>query len=130
GADLLAPRLAEAARQLAPVVAAVEPAARRAWAVRARHAAALEAPVLSHENAIASIAIEWLAATSFATDRLLQSDATREVDLLIVVEGLRQEPLAHAIAGRFEGRAESLSLAAEAPPGRIALHEAADPSDE
>jgi ATP-dependent helicase/nuclease subunit B len=131
-ADLLAPRLVETAGQLAGVVAAVEPAARRAWAARVRQAVALafDAPMLSHESALATIAIEWVAASSFATDRLLRADVADEIDLLVVVRGLREEPVASAIAARLADKVETLSLLAEAPLGLIAGHEADDPSDE
>ena len=130
--ELLAPRLVEAAGQLAPVACAVEPGARRAWAARARHgvAPAFDAPMLAHEGAIAGIAIEWVAASAFATDRLLDAAVAREIDLLLVVPGLREDPLATAIAQRLGERAEVLPLDAQAPLGRIAMHEAEDPADE
>jgi ATP-dependent helicase/nuclease subunit B len=131
-ADLLAQRLVDAAGQLKDVAAAIEPAARRAWASRMRDAIAsgFDSPALSHEAAVAAIAIEWVASSSFATDRLLLADISREIDLLLVVQGLREEPLAAAIAARMPGKAQVLRLIAEGPPGRIALHEAADPADE
>jgi ATP-dependent helicase/nuclease subunit B len=130
-ADLLAPRLVEAARQLAPVAAAVEPRDRGSWAQSARHAVNVPAPVLAHESAVAAIAIEWLAASTFPSDGLLlDADRLALLELLVVVEGLRQEPLAQAIAARVPGRVEVLSFLAPAPAGRVALHAAADPSDE
>jgi ATP-dependent helicase/nuclease subunit B len=131
-ADLLAPRVVDAAGQLAGIAAAIEPAARKAWATRSRQAiaAAFDAPVLSHEAAVASIAIEWVAASSFATDRLLRTGTANEPDLLVAVRGLRDEPVVDAIAARLGDKALSIPLAAPAPPGRIALHEAQDPADE
>jgi ATP-dependent helicase/nuclease subunit B len=135
-ADLLAPRLVEAAGQLKEAAAAIEPGARRAWAARMREAIApgFDAAVLSREAAVAAIAIEWIASSSFATDRLLKADLAREIELLVVVQGLREEPLANAMAGaiaaRWPGKAQTLRLIAEGPTGRIALHEASDPADE
>jgi ATP-dependent helicase/nuclease subunit B len=131
-ADLLAPRLVEAAGQVATVAAAIEPSARSAWASRVRQAVApgFEGPMLSHEAAVAAIAIEWVGASSFATDHLLRADLSRDVDLLVVVRGFREEPLATALAARLADKAHTLSLVIEANYGRIALHEAADPADE
>ena len=131
-ADLLAPRLAEAARDLTPVAAAIDPASRSAWAARLRGALApsFDTPVLSHEGALASIAIEWAAASAFATDMLFTPAAAKGVELLIVVEGLRHDPLAAALVQGFAPRAEVLKLSAEGTPGAIALHEARDPADE
>jgi ATP-dependent helicase/nuclease subunit B len=131
-ADLLAPRLVEAAGQIAAVAAAVEPSARSAWASRVRHAvsAGFEGPMLSHEAAVAAIAIEWVAASSFATDPLLQADLARDVDLLVIVRGFREEPLATALAARLGDKAETLTVVGEPIFGRVVLHEAADPADE
>lgn len=131
-ADLLAPRLVEAAGQLADMAAAIEPAGRKAWAARVRQAvaSAFDAPVLSHEAAVAAIAIEWVAASSFATDPLLRPELAGGIELLVVVRGLREEPLAEAIAARLGEKAHTLSLVTDAPRGRITLHEAQDPSDE
>ncbi|MEJ6022982.1 PD-(D/E)XK nuclease family protein [Ramlibacter sp. PS4R-6] len=129
-ADLLAPRLAEAAGQLAPVAAAIEPAARGAWAARARHslAAAFDAPVLAHEAAVASIAVEWVAASSFATDSLLVPSAGTE--LIVVAQGLRDEPLPLALARAHGDKAHVVRLQADGAMGAITLHEAGDPADE
>jgi ATP-dependent helicase/nuclease subunit B len=131
-ADLLAPRLVEAANQIATAAAAIEPSARSAWASRVRHAVApsFEGSMLSHEAAVAAIAIEWVAASSFATDHLLQSDPARDVDLLVVIRGFRDEPLATALAARLGDKAQTLNLVGEATLGQISLHQAADPADE
>lgn len=131
-ADLLAARLVEATRQVAAVACAVAPEDRRAWAARMRQAmrASFEAPVLSHESAIASVAIEWAAASAYASDRLLEPSTARDADLLVVVQGLREEPLAEAVAARFAGPVERLRLLADAPMGAVAFHVADDPADE
>src|SRR2546421_560125 len=85
--DAIARRLVEAAGQLACVAAAIEPASRRAWAARARQAIApaFDTLLLSHEAAVATIAIEWVGASSFATDGLLRNEIASEIDLLVVV---------------------------------------------
>ncbi|HEY8048139.1 MAG TPA: PD-(D/E)XK nuclease family protein, partial [Ramlibacter sp.] len=71
-ADLLAPRLVEAAHGLMGVASAIEPRSRTAWAARMRGAIApgFDTPLLSHEGALAHIAIEWAASSAFPTDNL------------------------------------------------------------
>lgn len=131
-ADLLAGRLVEAAWQLAGLAAAVVPDQRGAWAVRARGAVALgaEASVLQLEAALGRIAVEWAAASAYATDALLRADVAQEIDLLVVLEGFQAEPIAQALKALLGERAVSLALDVPEPAGAIALHEAADPSHE
>ncbi len=131
-ADLLAPRLVEAAWQVATVAAAVPPAQRPAWAAKARRivASGLDAPVLALESAVASIAIEWAAASAYAGDALLQDDLARELDLLVVVEGFQHERLAQQLASLLGDKAVSLPLAVDGPLGELRLHEAEGPFDE
>ena len=131
-ADLLASRFVEAAWQMAGVAAAVRPADRAAWAARARAAAVLgaDAQALRLEAAVARIAVEWATASGYATDALLQPALLEQVDLLVVLDGFEPDPIAHLLIQLFEGRSARLALAAEAPPGAIALHKAPDPSQE
>ncbi len=131
-ADLLAGRLVEAAWQLAGAVAAIAPPRREAWAAQARAivAGGLDAPVLAIESAVARIALEWAAASAYAGDALLQGSATTQLDLLVVLEGLRAEPLAEALKQLFADKMVSLSLDVVAAPGEIRLHPADGPSDE
>jgi ATP-dependent helicase/nuclease subunit B len=131
-ADLLAGRLVEAAWQLAGLAAAVLPSQRPAWAAKARNviAAGLDAPVLAMECAVASIAVEWAAASNYAGDTLLEGDLARALDLLVVLEGLRPEPFAGTLKSLLADKAVSLPLDVAAPHGEIRLHEADDPSDE
>lgn len=130
-ADLLASRLVEAGWQLGGVAASVPPAQRPAWAAKARAiaGAGFDAPVLGLEAAVASIAIEWAAASAYAGDALLEGDVG-DLDLLVVVEGVKAEPLAQALRSRLAGKAVSLRLDSASPRGAIALREAGDPSDE
>jgi ATP-dependent helicase/nuclease subunit B len=131
-ADLLAGRLVEAAWQVAAVAAAVPPAQRPAWAAKARRvvAAGLDAPVLALESAVASIAIEWAAASAYAGDALLEGDLARELDLLVVVAGFQQDPLARQLSSLLQDKAVCLPLAVDGPLGDVRLHEAEGPSDE
>jgi ATP-dependent helicase/nuclease subunit B len=131
-ADLLAGRVVEAAWQLAGVAAAVPPSQRPAWATTARNAVAagLDAPVLALECAVASIAVEWAAASAYAGDALLEGDLAQELDLLVVLQGLRAEPFAETLKSLLADKAVSLPLDVAVSRGEIRLHEANDPSDE
>ena len=131
-ADLLASRLVEAAWQLAGVAAAVPPAQRPAWAVQARAAVSegLDEPMLALEAALARIALEWAAASAYAGDSLLEGQATAQIDLLVVLEGLRTEPVTGALQRLLGDRAACLPLDVPAPAGEIRLHQANDPADE
>ncbi len=151
---VLAPRLVEAAWQLATPAAAVPPGQREEWAAKARTVAGLglEHPVMALEAAIARIAIEWAAASSYATDSLMAPGTADTLDLLVVLEGLQPEPVTQAIARGLGERAVRWPLAdagsaapdgageaasqgadggqATAPPGQIQLHAAGDPAHE
>jgi ATP-dependent helicase/nuclease subunit B len=131
-ADLLAGRLVEAAWQLGSVACSVAPSQRAAWAAQARGAISegLEGPVLALEAAVARVAFEWAAASAYAGDTLLQDQITARLDLLVVLEGLRSEPLADAIKRLLADKAVSLPLDVPAAAGDISLHEAVDGSDE
>jgi ATP-dependent helicase/nuclease subunit B len=131
-ADLLAGRLVEAAWQLAGVASAVLPSERPAWAARARAAVAFgaEAPALQLETAVGRIAVEWAAISAYATDALLRPELAQETDLLVVLEGFEAEPIAQTLKTLLGGKAVTLALDEQAPPGSIALHKAADPSHE
>jgi ATP-dependent helicase/nuclease subunit B len=131
-ADLLAARVVEAAWQVGGVAAAVLPSQRAAWAAQRRNsiAAALDAPALALERAVAGIALEWAAASAYAGDALLEGDLATALDLLVVLQGLRAEPLAEALMARLADKSVSLPLDVAAPCGEIRLHEADDPSDE
>ena len=131
-ADLLAGRLVETAWQLGAVAAAVPLTARPAWAAKARAVVALgaDAPALTLETAVARIAVEWAAASAYATDALLQEQLTQTLDLLIVLEGFQTEPMAQALKSLLGDKAITLPLDVATPTGEIGLHEAADPSHE
>lgn len=130
--DWLAPRVVEAAGQLAPLAAAQLPADRPAWGVRMRGVVSggLDAPVLALEHAVARIALEWVAASRYATDGLLDDAVRDEVDCLVVLQGYHVEPLVDAISAHFGDKTVSLPMVQAAPPGALSLHAARDPEDE
>ncbi len=130
--DLLAARVVEAAGQLSALAAAVHPAQRPAWAARMRAVVAggLDAPVLALELAVARVALEWVAASAYATDCLLGDAVRRDVDCLVVLQGYQSEPLVEAIRAHFGDKAVTLPLVQARAPGAVALHAAQDPEDE
>lgn len=131
-ADALAPSLVEAAWQAADAARAVAPSQRAGWAARLRPLLlqGLEAPALATEAALARIAFEWVAASAYATDALLDGTLTRDVDLLVVLQGLQAEPVQRALLAQLGPRAVAWDWPAGAPQGTIALHTAADAADE
>ena len=131
-AELLAGRLVQAAWQLAGVAAAVPPQHRGDWAARARPlvSAGFDGPVLVFEAAVARIAIEWSAASAYATDALLQHDLRSSLDLLVVLEGFQAEPLAESLKALAGDKAVSLPLDVAATVGSVTMHRASDPADE
>ena len=130
--DLLAARVVEAAGQLAPLAAAVHPAQRAAWGQRMRAVVTggLDAPVLALELAVARVALEWVAASAYATDCLLGDAVRSDVDCLVVLQGYQSEPLVEAIREHFGDKATTLPMVQATQPGTVALHAAQDPEDE
>jgi ATP-dependent helicase/nuclease subunit B len=131
-AALLAPRLVDAAWQLAGPAAAVHPHHRAGWAERVREQAGLglEHPVLALEAAVARIAIEWAAASAYVTDTLLAGPTLDELDLLVVLEGLQPEPVTQAVAATAGERAVCWPLDHGGPPGQLTLHRPEGPANE
>jgi ATP-dependent helicase/nuclease subunit B len=112
----LAARLVQAAQQLAPLAAACPPAGRTAWAQQARFAATvgMESPALALEAAVARIAVEWAAQSSYASDCLFNPAVQAELDCLVLVQGLATDPLPAALASVWGERLVCLPLATEA----------------
>jgi ATP-dependent helicase/nuclease subunit B len=131
-AELLSGRLVEAAWQLAGIAAAVPPQQRAAWAAQARPlvSAGFDGPELALEAAVARVAIEWAAASAYATDALLQQDMGSALDLFVVLEGFQAEPIAETLKALAGDKAVSLPLDVPAPQGQVSLHSAGDPADE
>ncbi|MGA0569101.1 PD-(D/E)XK nuclease family protein [Variovorax sp. VNK109] len=131
--EVLAPRLVESAHALAQVAAAKSPSARAAWAADARAAVSggLDNPMLALESAVARVAVEWAAASGYATDVLFEAALADDVECIAVIEGFQHDALAHEIARSKGARAVILPLAHDfAARGAIALHAARDPEDE
>ncbi|MFN7856197.1 MAG: PD-(D/E)XK nuclease family protein, partial [Acidovorax sp.] len=134
--DMLAAPLQEAASQLATVVASVRPHERDAWTRKARLQlpGPDEASALRFEAAVARIALEWAAASRYATDVLFEPDARHGVDALIVLQGFQTDLLAATLLNHWGERGLLIPLAKE-PGGvhtasHIALHRARDAEDE
>ena len=138
--EILAPRLVESAHALAQVAAAQSPAGRTAWAAGARAAvsAGLDNPVLALESAVARIAVEWAAASGYATDVLFEAVRAEDIECVAVIQGFQHDALAHAIADAVAhargDRAVRLPLVAEGDCASItsglALRAAMDLEDE
>ena len=133
--DALAGRLVEAAWSLARVAASVQPDARQAWSASLAEAlgVGLDSPVLALEAAVGRIALAWVAASGYASDRLFQAAPA----LFVVVEGFQVEPVNEALKLHFGERALSIALCHpddEGPGARAAhapsLHAAKDAEDE
>lgn len=135
---LLAARLVQAAWQLAPLAAAVPPPQRLAWAEPLRPALAPPpTPTVLHwESMLASLALAWVSTSAYATDVLWgpQARPGADVQALIVLQGLQQDPLAAALAAHWGERAVVLRLCQGAAdrslPTAARLHACADAQDE
>ena len=130
--EALSARLVEAAHQLAPLAAAVPPQRRADWAAQARGAVALgmDAPVLALECVVARIALEWAAASAYATDVLWRGEVPAALDCIIVLDGFQAEPLVEALCGAWGDKVARLTRPAQPPPALPALHAASDAEDE
>jgi ATP-dependent helicase/nuclease subunit B len=100
-------RLVESARQLAPLAAAVPPAARLAWAAPLRQALAPDLQALQWEGLLASLALTWASTSAYQTDTLWGESAMpgANSDLLVVLRGFHHDPLADALVAHWETRA-------------------------
>lgn len=144
--DVLLAPLLEAAIQLAPQVAAIDPAQRDTWLQAQRTALDTgltqeDMGTLRWENAIARLALEWLAASRHATDVLFAPSTRAGVDVLVVLQGFQPDPLAHALSRAWGEHAliwplyrpltsSTCNPLLERRYGHIALHAACDAEDE
>ena len=133
--DALAGRLVEAAWSLSRVAASELPTERQAWSdsVADELGVGLDSPVLALETAVGRIALAWVAASGYASDRLFQAAPV----LLVVVEGFQVEPLTEALKRHLGKSALSIALCLpegdgpQATGGPLpALHAALDAEDE
>lgn len=136
--DALAGLLVQAAQQLAPFAAARAPGDRINWVYEAGQAAVMgmESPALAMEAAVARIAVEWAAQSSYASDLLFDVTIQAGVDCLMMVQGLANDPMLPALQQFWGDRMASLALAVN--PGfilgpvtsAIAWHACRDAEDE
>jgi ATP-dependent helicase/nuclease subunit B len=127
--------LLQSAYQLAPLAAAAGPSQRDIWAQSARgHAAlGLDSAALAWEARLARLAVEWVAASHYATDVLFQAATWESLDALVVVQGAVDDPLAISLAQQWGEKLRCLPLVAEANgvlTNLPALHRCDDAEDE
>lgn len=113
--EALAGLLVQTAQQLAPLAAACVPAQRTAWAAQHRRGtlAGLDGAALAWEAAVARIALEWVAASSYPTDALMTQDVRDATDALILVQGLSQEPMVPALQSVWADKLTVMNLLPE-----------------
>jgi ATP-dependent helicase/nuclease subunit B len=124
---LLAPLLLEESYLLAHVAASVPPAERQSWAAGLRQSSfAVDAASQSfahYEAAVSRIALEWAAASSYATDVLFQE--VQRLDALVVVRGVQDSALAQRLLQICSDKALVLDLP-QSGLGVVHEHPAAD----
>jgi ATP-dependent helicase/nuclease subunit B len=124
--------LVETAQQLGGLAASVPPAERAAWAQQMRPvvASGLAAggEFAAYEAAVARIALEWAAVSTYASDALFEL-GLQDVDALIVVRGVQTNALTLALAAKLGERALFVDLPASSD-GQLFLHAARDAEDE
>lgn len=124
----LAVQLMEAAASIAAVAAAVPPGERVDWGDTMAQALQAQGvpPLLEWESRLGRIALAWVAHGAYPTDPLFAAQA----DLLVLIEGLQDDPLFAALQQRWGERAVTMRLAAPAEPGALVLRRASDAEDE
>lgn len=135
----LAGLLVETAHQLAPLAAACAPSERVHWAQLAREASVLgmSGSALSWEIAVARIAVEWAAISGYASDILFDRAQCADVDCLVMVRGIVEDPLAAGLQQAWQERLLVLPLHAENAntelpfsQSAVGLHECINAEDE
>ncbi len=132
--------LVETAQQLGGLAAAVAPVHRAAWAAQMRpvvssgallansSGASSGAEFAAYEEAVARIALEWAAASSYASDALFEV-VLRDVDALVVVRGVQRNALTQSLAATLGERCLFVDLP-QSTDGALCLHAALDAEDE
>lgn len=134
--EALAGLLVQTAQQLAPLAAACVPDKRAAWAEQHRHGtlASLEGAALAWEAAVARIALEWAAASTYPSDILFTVDVRDATDALILVQGFSKEPIVAGLQSVWADKLTVMSLLSEShAPSRFsmpAMHACRDAEDE
>ena len=128
----LAQLLVEAAHQLGPLAAGYPLEKRSEWAQTARSGSTLglDGPSMAFEMIAVRSAVEWAGVSAYATDVLFTSQALDQADLLIVLTGLSQDPLANGLQEVWGARMVRLPLAACATPVTPVFHACLDAQDE
>ncbi len=131
----LVTRLVEAARQLAPVAAALPPAQRTAWSQERGEDLVPPLGALRWEGLVARLALAWAGTSAYATDVLWSTRAApgADADALIVLDGLQRDPLADALARRWGERCWRLPLGGQSDAsiwGDVRVHACDDAEDE
>ncbi len=121
-------RLMEAAWSIAPLAAAVPPDERGAWGAQMADALTGQgaSPLLEWESRLGSVALAWVAHSTYPTDALFSAQA----DFLVLIEGLQQDPLFAILSKRWGARAVTMRLASAPAAGRLELRRALDAEDE
>jgi ATP-dependent helicase/nuclease subunit B len=130
--------LLQSAYQLAPLAAAAGPESREAWAHAARVHAALgmDSAALAWEARLARLAVEWVAASPYATDVLFLASTWENLDALLMVQGAVADPLALSLSEHWGDKLRCLPLVAALAPSNEAdrklpaLHRCDDAEDE
>ena len=134
--EALAGLLVQTAQQLAPLAAACVPEERSAWAEQHRRGAlaSLDGAALAWEAAVARIALEWVAASSYRSDVLFTSAVRDATDALILVQGLSREPMVSGLQSVWSGKLIVMPLVPQwASSSQVAmpvLHACRDAEDE
>lgn len=133
-------RLVEAARELAPRMAAQVPGTRADWAQAqgAELLRGLDSEVLHHEAQWAQVALVWLGHSAFYSDRLWDPVLIAAIECLVVVPGFQPDPLLEGLLQAWGPRACRLEPWAGPPHpdatpqdfAGVAWHPAGDPQDE
>ena len=100
--ELLVP-LVEMVYELAPLASAVPPSERTCWMARALQSVRMgfELPALDIESALAQTAVSWAATSGYRSDVLFGNQALAGVDLVVMMQGLHQEPLWQTLQARW-----------------------------
>ncbi|WP_332747053.1 PD-(D/E)XK nuclease family protein [Hydrogenophaga sp.] len=129
-------RLVEAARQLAPLAAAVPPEQRMAWAESVRLDLLPGPASLQWEGLVATLALTWASTSTYATDVLWSPQASpgAGAQALVILQGFQTDPLAAALVAHWGERALNLSWDVGQPSSAEAsgrtLHACDDAEDE
>lgn len=129
--DLLAPLLLEQTAQLATVAASLPASMRPDWAERTCAVfSAAPSGALALEALVGQLAVSWAAFSDYATDVLFTPRAGQDLDALVIVPGLRDDPLTGTLAQHFYEKALLLPMPELPQQGQIHCHPCADGEDE